>query len=646
MSRLPNVVRLAGPERGLDGRSVLGKARAPLITDGRIGDFWVDSAAKKLYGPKTAAGWPDNGLIKGDKGWTAVTAIVSDGTRRVIRIVDWTGGEGTEPSSGQYVGATGLVADIADAVDIRGPAGPAVGPGSIDTAELADGAVELDKLATEVASQLQDERATFYGADPESLDNDAARDASEAALVPLGGQVYWPAGDYDLTEIPTLGYAWGPARIFVSGVRQYLHPIPGPVHRIFAEVFGLVNDVDDTGNAAKIQRAVDFAQDTMDEPALVMPRGWAIRMLSQVVIKQGRGVSDPKIYKLDFDHNACLYMPTFADHAFWVQPQCTMADDATGRRQGECNNYNGTISNFLNAGAKGVRYGRSGYSHYPYNWARLHDFKLALAASDAVLIEGGKIAMENLSGLNAGVGLKIIASAAGDVVTDITGDRLEFQGDSSHVPLTIQPTGGTVRGVKLDKSHFYGKGSVISAGPDGELADIWVTNSAISFEPGGAAPAGTGLSLYVDNGGTMYNVFLLENYIAGFNGNALAAAAHASAGEIYNVKIRNVFHANDASEAATAAVVLIQDGFNGVTLDGSEFSKNVATIAAAFVNCEKWSARGCDSFGETGTTIGIYAGAGCDDFVVTGNRMNATDAVVVDPGAGANRVVADNLATP
>lgn len=121
---LSNPVRTEAPSRGVDGRSVLGKARAPLVGDGRIGDFWVDTAAKKLYGPKNAAGWPDNGLIKGDKGWVPTLAAVTDGARRVFRVVDWVGGEGVKPDTGLYVGAAGLVALIADAVDMRGAEGP------------------------------------------------------------------------------------------------------------------------------------------------------------------------------------------------------------------------------------------------------------------------------------------------------------------------------------------------------------------------------------------------------------------------------------------------------------------------------------------------------------------------------------------
>ena len=157
---LSNPVRTEAPSRGVDGRGVLGKARAPLVTDGRIGDFWVDTAAKKLYGPKNAAGWPDNGLIKGDKGWVPTLAGVTDGARRVFRVVDWVGGEGVKPDTGLYVGATGLVALIADAVDMRGAEGPAM---LIDA--LAAGGDDIDYETLVATADYGQEVTAIVGRD-------------------------------------------------------------------------------------------------------------------------------------------------------------------------------------------------------------------------------------------------------------------------------------------------------------------------------------------------------------------------------------------------------------------------------------------------------------------------------------------------
>lgn len=72
-----------------------------------------------------AGGWA------GEAGWSPVLAVVADGSRRVLKVAAWTGGEGTAPAAGQYVGASGLVATAAEAVDIRGATGPA-GAGSGD----------------------------------------------------------------------------------------------------------------------------------------------------------------------------------------------------------------------------------------------------------------------------------------------------------------------------------------------------------------------------------------------------------------------------------------------------------------------------------------------------------------------------------
>lgn len=78
---------------------------------------------------------------QGYKGWSPTFAVVSDGSRRVLQVNDWVGGAGTKPATGDYVGATGLVSAIADAVDIRGPIGV-----TDPTALAQAGAANLDGI--------------------------------------------------------------------------------------------------------------------------------------------------------------------------------------------------------------------------------------------------------------------------------------------------------------------------------------------------------------------------------------------------------------------------------------------------------------------------------------------------------------------
>lgn len=61
--------------------------------------------------------------VAGEKGWSPVFGLVTDGDRRVLQLVDWIGGEGTKPATGQYIGPTGLVATAAEGVDLRGSSG-------------------------------------------------------------------------------------------------------------------------------------------------------------------------------------------------------------------------------------------------------------------------------------------------------------------------------------------------------------------------------------------------------------------------------------------------------------------------------------------------------------------------------------------
>lgn len=72
-----------------------------------------------------APGTPGEAGTDGFDGWSPALAVVSDNERRVLQIAAWVGGEGTPPASGGYIGASGIVSDIALATDIRGPAGAA-----------------------------------------------------------------------------------------------------------------------------------------------------------------------------------------------------------------------------------------------------------------------------------------------------------------------------------------------------------------------------------------------------------------------------------------------------------------------------------------------------------------------------------------
>ncbi|CAD7023112.1 fusion protein [Pseudorhizobium endolithicum] len=63
--------------------------------------------------------------VQGFKGWAIEPEVVPHGSKQVLRVADFIGGEGAKPAGvGLYVGLGGLVTDIEDAIDIRGDVGP------------------------------------------------------------------------------------------------------------------------------------------------------------------------------------------------------------------------------------------------------------------------------------------------------------------------------------------------------------------------------------------------------------------------------------------------------------------------------------------------------------------------------------------
>ncbi len=83
----------------------------------------------------------------GEDGWAPILAVVTDTDRRVLQVVGWTGGTGTPPATGDFIGPVGLVATAAAAVDIRGAQGiPGAGstPDSFTTVVVKGTALVAD----------------------------------------------------------------------------------------------------------------------------------------------------------------------------------------------------------------------------------------------------------------------------------------------------------------------------------------------------------------------------------------------------------------------------------------------------------------------------------------------------------------------
>ena len=146
----------------------------------------------------------------GDDGWSPIFATVVDGARRVLQLVDWTGGTGIKPATGAYVGSTGLVALMADATDIRGAEGAAgsgsgdvVGPASATNNGVAlfDGTTGKIIKGGGVLGTAAFEAATSFATAAQGTKADTAVQPGSLATVATSGAYA------DLTGKPTLGTA-------------------------------------------------------------------------------------------------------------------------------------------------------------------------------------------------------------------------------------------------------------------------------------------------------------------------------------------------------------------------------------------------------------------------------------------------------
>jgi len=79
------------------------------MSGGKIAPFVADA------GPKGDSVTGHDGL----DGWTPVLAGEADGTRTLIKVADWTGGEGVKPATGMYIGTTGYVSTKAAAFNFN-----------------------------------------------------------------------------------------------------------------------------------------------------------------------------------------------------------------------------------------------------------------------------------------------------------------------------------------------------------------------------------------------------------------------------------------------------------------------------------------------------------------------------------------------
>lgn len=142
--------------------------------------------------------------LDGENGWSPVLSNIIDGARAVQQVTDWVGGTGTKPVTGKYIGATGLVDDIADAVNIRGASGAGTGD-VMGPASSANNAVVLFDGTTGKLLKDGGLLGTAAFEDITDFASAAEGDLAMTAVQPGDLNLVATSGDYDdLTNKPTI----------------------------------------------------------------------------------------------------------------------------------------------------------------------------------------------------------------------------------------------------------------------------------------------------------------------------------------------------------------------------------------------------------------------------------------------------------
>ena len=115
-------------QKKLPANKLAAKLLEDIVTTDLKGDKG-DPGIQGIQGVKGDAGIQgvkgDSGTagVAGTSGWSPIISIKTYLERRVIQVVDWTGGSGVKPAGGLYVSSSGFTSDITLAVDIRGASG-------------------------------------------------------------------------------------------------------------------------------------------------------------------------------------------------------------------------------------------------------------------------------------------------------------------------------------------------------------------------------------------------------------------------------------------------------------------------------------------------------------------------------------------
>ncbi|ALN55625.1 Tat (twin-arginine translocation) pathway signal sequence domain protein [Lysobacter enzymogenes] len=509
----------------------------------------------------------------------------------------------------------------------------------VDAKDVGYSPVDGGTVARSVQNKLREGLSVKdFGAIGDGVADDSGAFAQAAAAV---GQVYVPVGDYAVTAEPALGKFYGPGRVRIGSARAYVHPLPGPVNEIHADVFGLAAN-EHADSAAALQAAVDYANDRAI--ALALPAGRRIRVDATVVVKLAAAAVGDPARRFLLKGNNCEIMANVAGPALHLAPQCPVGGVPgleVGYFQIDNLRFNGYFANESGlAGRCAIKIGEIGKKFAGFQKCQLRDvFALGFNAP-TIKLTGALTRMVNFDRVvvNDG-GLEIVASEDASFIGDLDFNNCQFGGTAANPPIRIESAGaGTsseIRGVRFYGSVIYGPGTLLYAHRKGRIGDIWF--NSMQWE-GNSNPIGAhALWIALDNNADLFQVFINDPYVVGFNGNAMLferfGAATVKAVSVRGAKI------NEIMTAQYRPIVLTQFD-NTSILDCDFFGQIAADSCVSVYNASNVAISRCRSTPNAATPYFAEISGSSNRVLLANNIADTRTDFVANTASGS--VVTDN----
>ena len=473
-------------------------------------------------------------------------------------------------------------------------------------------------------------------------DDTAAMLAAEAS----GSSVYWPIGNYVVTQSPTLGTSWGDGVVRVSGSIVYLHPLPGPVDCIYVEVFQPPAAGSGSSASTAIQNAINYAQAV--RLPLLFPANGDYKISTTLTAKAGRDLSGHK-YDVDINFNKSIFRPGPGVTAFLVNGVCEWVNVSSGRAECYINIKNLEVDGyFADSTSKGIVIGTSGYQIQGHSYGFI-EYVVIKQNWPAGAIQFNIFNTQNIA-FSRCVFAPVISSNNGQFTGDFQFYSCNFQQPASSAKsLSLTASSNSqIRGLKFIDCDVYGTNTEIHAEGYALVGDIWFYGC--QWDSNDAATGTTVIDINAGSTGQnaqIFNITFDNTYIVGYSGRYISIVQNAGSA-INAIKI-NGLYMNSADVTTTAYnCALYLYGVSSATIcnmNANDITGTTGSTIISVINSQNVMISNNLCVYCPNMEYGVSIGGTSTRYSILGNQMHATVSIVNDYSSGTPiKQVANNLA--